>query len=964
MVLLLAAHARADDDGVYTITTALREWHDLSLLAKPAEPARGYGQTSSWDRNFANYDQGNFLRENGEEMIMLDVRGPGVLTRLWTAEPMGVLRFYFDGATEPQLTFLWSDLRQGKVAPFTEPFLSTRGGGCVLRFPLPFEKGLKVTLSGQTWCHWQADYQYFTAGTKVQTWMPEMVVKGFAEELAAAAEAWNHPAGAVAPGTVTIEKQLALSAERTTLALDVPAGALITEITFEQANGKMIPGALELVYGDARIPWRALAGVWESEDDSESLLQGRRGTTSYFRVPFTIPTTNHLSFQWNAAAAGQGDTEALGIVRVRTMDGTGLKFPPQLFINRSVQKVGEGKFFSAREEDAAGRLLIVGAHVSMALKADYMEGDNTIFIDGEKIPALHGTGFEDFFDSAWYFEKGTFATAVAGSPVQKEGLRTCAARVALWPAGLPFHRSLQLDWEAGAQNEAGKSIHDIFMVGQCFSDVAEPANKVVHVATTDHARIGMREANTEGLGYVQYTDPLTAESQPKEAWIDVHDDVLSGTLAVDVAADGLQKILVALDLPLGWKGMLSGANETKEVFDLGWPWIEIAQPKKGEIKFDWSLIPPNSLQGGDVVAQLRVEATLPGGAVQTLRRVVRITTAPRGTAEVEIPRDAITRDGDRYLFHLPGNFEGKPGDQIVLDAQVNVFDGARDEFAKLEFDPVGKKNLSDGSLPETGPLIAKDGETMGRARLRGVRHSITFPVGRFASWAGHPREIRISLPGHALDLLQIHGAKLYRQYEPPKPEGWSRRVPLEEAAPGQYQMPHAAVTLVGRSLREAIRLVVATPQDQINPELRRAAFLENVEAGPLKWRFADEARRPALLSELPSFVFPARRTGERIAIHDSRFVGKRFFGIQFGYDPMSGIVGVRDCEGRLAAVDSLYMNKPATFPRFLWVALPKESRDGWIYLEALGLPPGSFEQRISIQRVMAFNEDDPAKLFP
>ncbi|MEO8377658.1 MAG: hypothetical protein ABI579_08295, partial [Candidatus Sumerlaeota bacterium] len=379
--------------------------------------------------------------------------------------------------------------------------------------------------------------------------------------------------------------------------------------------------------------------------------------------------------------------------------------------------------------------------------------------------------------------------------------------------------------------------------------------------------------------------------------------------------------------------------------------------------FNWSATPPASLQGGDAIVQLRVDATMPDGTQYTLRHPVRLTTTPRGVAELEISPDAITREGDHFVFALPEKFEGKPGDQIVVDAQVDVFDGARDDFAKLEYEPVGNANLSDGSLPETKPLIPADGTAIGRARLRGVRHSLVFTVGKYVSWVGHPQSIRVSLPNHPAVALHIYGAKLYRQYQPPKAEGWSRRAPLEETAPGQYQMPRSAVTLAGNELRDAIRLVVATPQDQINPEFRRAAFLENVEAGAMNWRFAEESRRGGMLTELPSYVFPARRTGERIAIHDPRFVGKRFFGIQFGYDPMSAIVGVRDCEGRLAAVDSLYMNKPATFPQFLWVALPVPSRDGWIYLEALGTPAGSYEQRISLQRVMVFNQDDPAKLF-
>ncbi|MEO8377995.1 MAG: DUF2961 domain-containing protein, partial [Candidatus Sumerlaeota bacterium] len=566
-LLMLSAHARGAGADAYTVNDALREFHDLSLLAYPAQPQRGYGQTSSWDRNFANYDQGNFLREDGKEMVLLDVRGPGVLTRLWTAEPMGYLQFYFDGAAVPQLAFMWSDLQNGKVPPFAEPFLTSRGGGCVLRFPMTFEKGLKITLTGQTWCHWQADYQYFAAATKVKTWLPGAQLKGFDEELAAATKAWKNPGDAVPGGGVTIEKQLALSAGSAPLSLDVADGLLITEISFEQATGKVIPKALEFVYGNSRIPWRDLAGVWESDGDSASLLQGRHGTTSYFRVPFVVDSAHKLSLAWNSAAAANPDEQVLGMVRVRTMTSERVQNPFHLFINRSIQKIGEGTFYKSPQVDGAGRLLIVGTHVDTS-KAEYIEGDNTIFVDGESFASIRGTGFEDFFDSAWYFEKGNFATAVAASPVQEDGLRNCAARATLWPLGLPFNKSLRLEWEAGAQNEAVATTEDLYMVGQTFSHNATALGENQSVATTDLNRIGARETTSDAIAYTEYTAPITAELNPKEAWIDGDDAVVSGTLVVNVDGAGLQKITLALDLPLGWKGTLSGANQSKEVFDI------------------------------------------------------------------------------------------------------------------------------------------------------------------------------------------------------------------------------------------------------------------------------------------------------------------------------------------------------------------------------------------------------------
>jgi len=66
------------------------------------------GICSSWDRNSktvwgANGDAGQYLRvESDGEAVMMDSDGPGVIYRTWSANPMGKLRIYLDGAQAPR----------------------------------------------------------------------------------------------------------------------------------------------------------------------------------------------------------------------------------------------------------------------------------------------------------------------------------------------------------------------------------------------------------------------------------------------------------------------------------------------------------------------------------------------------------------------------------------------------------------------------------------------------------------------------------------------------------------------------------------------------------------------------------------------------------------------------------------------------------------------------------------------
>src|SRR5436190_1225988 len=96
-----------------TTNSLLHEMTDLAALAdRPAIPYKTV-QFSSYDRKsvasgqdgwFANEDFGEYLREEHldgrTEHVMADINGPGAVVRLWSANPNGTIRFYFDGAAK------------------------------------------------------------------------------------------------------------------------------------------------------------------------------------------------------------------------------------------------------------------------------------------------------------------------------------------------------------------------------------------------------------------------------------------------------------------------------------------------------------------------------------------------------------------------------------------------------------------------------------------------------------------------------------------------------------------------------------------------------------------------------------------------------------------------------------------------------------------------------------------------
>jgi hypothetical protein len=71
--------------------------------------------------------------------------------------------------------------------------------------------------------------------------------------------------------------------------------------------------------------------------------------------------------------------------------------------------------------DTTGRGKFVGvSHTMEGLQPDgntrgYLEGDERVNVDGEQTPAIHGTGTEDYYESGWYFNQGTYSTPFHGN---------------------------------------------------------------------------------------------------------------------------------------------------------------------------------------------------------------------------------------------------------------------------------------------------------------------------------------------------------------------------------------------------------------------------------------------------------------------------------------------------------------------------------------------------------------------
>ncbi|MDZ7605607.1 MAG: hypothetical protein U5K79_08470 [Cyclobacteriaceae bacterium] len=110
-------------------------------------------QLSSYDRTGGNDDgfSGKYssIRKDPEGLVIADLKGPGVVNRIWTPTPdADTIKFYFDGEKTPRISIPFIDLFTGKTmavccAPVRKP-----DWWIFCYLPIPYEKSLKIVYAG------------------------------------------------------------------------------------------------------------------------------------------------------------------------------------------------------------------------------------------------------------------------------------------------------------------------------------------------------------------------------------------------------------------------------------------------------------------------------------------------------------------------------------------------------------------------------------------------------------------------------------------------------------------------------------------------------------------------------------------------------------------------------------------------------------------------------------------------
>ena len=496
---LVAAAAGGVTGETISLSTMLDEMLDRDAVTRFPDPCYKMRLWSSHDRRsvaadrsgwFANWDMSKFERvetnaEGEVEHVMVDAKGPGALVRAWVtghASAVLPLRIYVDG--QLVLEGIANQLVGGTnvcAAPLSQGYPVEPGErrGFNLFLPIPYAKGLKVVAVADQPIADDASvpsekYLYYNFETR--TWPQGTAVEGLTKATLAAA------AGKIA----AVNAALARSDE------PLPAGETETfDGTLAAGCRKAValkgPGAIRYLQLRAVTPLDKDVFMWLTEEaelaDLEIELAFDGKTTAkmpvgeFFNVGlwdanphatrFTSAADLVLASRWvmpfaTSATVTLRNTGDRPVVLSRTKlvkgayawNARSMHFGATYVPRPDAPTRIKGSPYDLTYEDLRGSGVQVGSTTAVDNPARgwWGEGDEKIWVDGEKSPSFIGTGTEDYYCYAWCrevpFSHPFFAQPAGdGNGVGNAvGGYTVNFRARVLDA-IPFTRSLRFDME-------------------------------------------------------------------------------------------------------------------------------------------------------------------------------------------------------------------------------------------------------------------------------------------------------------------------------------------------------------------------------------------------------------------------------------------------------------------------------------------------------------------------------------
>jgi Protein of unknown function (DUF2961) len=441
---------------------------DLSRIDHLARlrPFVRVGSFSSYDRTGGNDDgfsgKYSFIRKEGDALVIAELQGPGVITRIWTPTPNdSPMEFFFDGEMKPRLVVPFREIFEGTHAPFLAPLAGSGGGGFYSYVPLPFQHSLKIRLRGPKMQFFQINYGLYSSGYEVNTFDPASDT--VAGDIFRVSQTWNSVASQIIrQATINIRKTQVLEPGKSAVVFDSDQPGRVVAIRLTPASafaGTDRSLVLKATWdGDSKpailVPAGDFFGDSFGDPSARSLLVGTEPESdtayAYFPMPYDHSARIEIVSEAKSGASVKFTSEVMSTPEARRKD-EGRFYA----VWNHENPVPQGEPFKFAEIEGRGHLVgvILQAQGLESGQTLFFEGDDEATLDGEL--AIHGTGSEDFFNGGWYDIpgrwNGRFSLPLSGAlDYQKSLGRTGAYRLMLGDA-YAFRKSLKLTIEHGGE---------------------------------------------------------------------------------------------------------------------------------------------------------------------------------------------------------------------------------------------------------------------------------------------------------------------------------------------------------------------------------------------------------------------------------------------------------------------------------------------------------------------------------
>jgi hypothetical protein len=449
---------------------------DLEHLSVLPQDGENCGQWSSYDRASkydaatgkyihwdANGDGTGYIRDEGDQQVLAEMNGPGVIWRIWSADPQqGHVRIFLDGAEQPAVDLPFMGYFDHKNAPFTRPHLVhevSKGWNCFV--PIPYQKSCKIT-ADKNW----GRYFHFTYGT----FPPGTVVPKFKRELTqdenAALDAADKTLANL--GVDPVGKRDGEQTESTTVAVGPASSQRVARIGGPGAITAIrvkldLPGspadrdllrqlALKITWDDDKEPaiWAPLGDFFGTAAGANKYRSLPLGLTEdgqwycYWYMPFAQAATVELA---NDSPEKHSVSFEITHARLDRPIGTLAYFHAKWHRDAFLPTDPDRKIdWTVLTTQGRGRLVGMMLHIWNPRGGWWGEGDEKFFVDGEKFPSTFGTGSEDYFGYAWS-NPALFQHALHNQTISEHNRGHISVNRWEICENVPFHTSFEGDIE-------------------------------------------------------------------------------------------------------------------------------------------------------------------------------------------------------------------------------------------------------------------------------------------------------------------------------------------------------------------------------------------------------------------------------------------------------------------------------------------------------------------------------------